>query len=328
MYQWRKISETERDSLLKARQRAENPWHAPQHRAAMRTHEFHVCAACFEHRPIIGERAARMDDFAEALLKHCADQTVPVRAWCLLPDHYHLLVKTDAILGFLRSLGMLHGRSSFQWNREDSKRGRKVFYRAVEREIRSERHRFATLNYIHNNPVHHRHVEDWTQWRWSSLPAFLEEHGPDEVRRIWEAYPVRDYGKGWDDSSPGQAFPSHSEPPTHSRIQGQKPSLRTRARSDAFRRFPPPFRTADPFRPEGLKPSLQTHARSDAFRRCPPPFRTADPLRTEGLKPSLRTHARSHAFRRFPPVSNRRPIPNPRPKALPRRKKASFSRPP
>jgi len=154
MYQWRNASEHKRLSILEARQRAKSPWHAPQHRAAIHSSEFHVTAACFEHRSIIGKSPVRMDDFAEALLDHCADQSVSVSAWCILPNHYHLLVKTANILGFLQSLGAIHGRFSFQWNGEESKRGRKVFYRAVEREMRSERHRFATLNYIHNNPVH------------------------------------------------------------------------------------------------------------------------------------------------------------------------------
>ena len=33
--------------------------------------------------------------------------------------------------------------------------GRKVFFRAVERAMRSDRRFWATLNYVHHNPVHH-----------------------------------------------------------------------------------------------------------------------------------------------------------------------------
>jgi len=50
--------------------------------------------------------------------------------------------------------------------------------------------------------VHHYYVEDWAEWRWSSLHTFFEEYGADEAKRIWEAYPLHDYGKGWDETRP------------------------------------------------------------------------------------------------------------------------------
>ena len=55
------------------------------------------------------------------------------------------------------------------WNREDGIPNRKVWYRFSDRGMRSEGHFFASINYIHANPVKHGYVEKATEWPWSSL---------------------------------------------------------------------------------------------------------------------------------------------------------------
>ena len=81
---------------------------------------------------------------------------------------------------------------------DDQTRGRKVWYRCFDREIRSERHFWASVNYIHHNPVHHGYVEKWEEWPWSSASEYLRQIGREEAVRIWQKYPILDYGKGWD----------------------------------------------------------------------------------------------------------------------------------
>jgi putative transposase len=66
--------------------------------------------------------------------------------------------------------------------------------------MRSERHFFATVNYVHNNPVHHGYVRRWTEWLWSSAGEYLEQMGRAESEKLWKEYPIRDYGKKWDDA--------------------------------------------------------------------------------------------------------------------------------
>jgi putative transposase len=130
-----------------------------------------------------------------AVLNGCANQTF---AWCILPNHYHALVEASDIKLLVHQLGLLHGRTSFDWNTEEESRGRKIFYRAVDRAMRSDRHYWATVNYVHHNPVRHRYVERWTDWPWSSAAQYLAQTGLDEATRVWREYPVRDYGKDWD----------------------------------------------------------------------------------------------------------------------------------
>jgi putative transposase len=140
-----------------------------------------------------------MDMFANDLLDVFRQHSTRTVAWCVLPNHYHALVAAPNILKLLYELGRFHGRTSHAWNGEEKRRGRQVFHRATERYMRSERHFFGTINYIHNNPVHHRYARLWTEWRWSSASDYLAQIGRAEVKRIWKEYPIRHYGKKWDD---------------------------------------------------------------------------------------------------------------------------------
>ena len=198
-YRWRRLSAEQRAELLRARIRAAHPWHSPPHRADFGTSRFHVTAACFEHRPYIGHSVARMDTFARDLLAGFAAHARRTFAWCLLPNHYHALVEAPEVTALLRELGRLHGRTSHAWNGEEQARGRKVFFRSVERAMRSERHFWATLNYVHHNPVRHGYVERWQDWPWSSAAEYLATVGDGEAARIWREFPLGDYGKGWDE---------------------------------------------------------------------------------------------------------------------------------
>jgi putative transposase len=157
-----------------------------------------MSATCYEHEPIIGTTPGRMTECEHELLVLCSELCTRVHAWCLLPNHYHLLVTTESIKELSAELGRFHGRSSYRWNLDDHQRGRHVWYRCFDRVIRNERHFWVTVNYIHNNPVHHGYVEKWQDWPWSSAAAFVERVGRAEVMRIWNEYPILDYGKGWD----------------------------------------------------------------------------------------------------------------------------------
>lgn len=132
----------------------------------------------------------------EVLDAHCPR----VAAWVVLPNHYHALVVTGDVLQLLHALGRLHGRTSHDWNGEENARGRQVWCNAAETVIKSEGHYFATLNYVHHNSVKHRYASRWTDWPWSSAGDFLHAVPREEAERIWKAYPIGDYGAGWDDA--------------------------------------------------------------------------------------------------------------------------------
>lgn len=65
--------------------------------------------------------------------------------------------------------------------------------------MRTDSHFWATLNYVHHNPVRHGYVQHWQDWIFSSALDYLAEIGHVEALKIWKEYPLLDYGKGWDD---------------------------------------------------------------------------------------------------------------------------------
>jgi putative transposase len=140
-----------------------------------------------------------MQGFCEQLLEAITGNTSVLYGWCVLPNHYHLLVRSADILLTIKQIGLLHGRTSCAWNKEDKSPRRQVWFRCLEKNIRGERHRFATMNYIHNNPVHHGYVDKWGDWPFGSAIEFLDKMGIESAREIWTKYPILDFGKGWDD---------------------------------------------------------------------------------------------------------------------------------
>jgi REP-associated tyrosine transposase len=196
MYSYRDMTPEQRDRVIEDRRRKHQPWHSPPHYDFQGRCHYIISASCYEHRHIIGKSPKRMSACEEWVMQSCRE--ADIYAWCILPNHYHILLRTEQIKALLKKLGEFHGRSSFHWNGEDGQRGRTCWYNGFERYIRSERHFWASLNYIHNNPVHHGYVGKWQDWIWSSAGEFLLQYGREEALRIWREYPLLGYGKKWD----------------------------------------------------------------------------------------------------------------------------------
>ena len=197
MYDYRHMTPAERAAVVAERKAQGRPWHGPPHLELGRD-RYILTAACYEHQDILAA-PARLSEFADALLPGLQRELgAIVWGWVVLPNHYHLLVETDLAV-FRVWIGRLHNGKSTQWNREDGTPGRKVWHRFLDRAIRSERHYYASLNYIHANAAKHGYVDDASHWPWSSLHEYLDSVGREVLVDWWRRFPVRDYGRGWDD---------------------------------------------------------------------------------------------------------------------------------
>jgi len=198
MYDFRKMTPEDREAVVADRRAKHLPWHSPPHSEMGYSDQYFISATCYEHAPIIGKDFERMTECEEEMLSVCRGCGQEIYAWCVLPNHYHVLVRSGDVKKLCKELGKFHGRSSYNWNKEDEHQGRQVWCRCFDREIRTERHFWATVNYIHHNPVHHGYAEKWQDWPWSSASAFLDQIGREKAMEIWNAYPILDYGKKWD----------------------------------------------------------------------------------------------------------------------------------
>jgi putative transposase len=199
MYLWRSLNHKQRQELLAQRKRNQLPWHSPPHRNSDRSSSYMFTAACYEHRSHIGLNPERMRDFENQFLNLLNGQCDHLIAWVVLPNHYHFLADVQNAISITKHPGKLHGRTACAWNQEEGTSGRKVWFGVTETVMKSDRHFWATLNYIHHNPVKHGYVERWQDWPFSSAQVYLESMGKDEAAHIWRTYPITNYGKGWDD---------------------------------------------------------------------------------------------------------------------------------
>lgn len=198
MYEWRKMSVEERARVLAERKARGLPWHSPPHLEFRGFLSFIITAACYEHAHLIGKNPERMREFEREILEACQEKDTKIFAWCILPNHYHILVRTGSIGQLRINIGRLHGRTARFWNLEDDQKGRKVWFNYFDRDLRSRRHFWASLNYINHNPVFHGYAQRWQDWAFSSANFYLEKIGYEKARRIWKEFPILDYGKDWD----------------------------------------------------------------------------------------------------------------------------------
>jgi len=197
MYNWRRMTQAERLAALASRKASRVPWHAPPHYESQGGH-YLVTAACYEHRPWIGTTPERMADFEGQLLEALAAHCRKVFAWIILPNHYHALIQAAELASLLTAIGRMHGRTSFRWNAEENCRGRQIWHRAAETEMKSESHFWASMNYVLHNAVRHGYAERWQDWPYSNAAQYLAEVGRETAERRWQSYPIYDHGKDWD----------------------------------------------------------------------------------------------------------------------------------
>jgi len=196
MYDYRKMTPEEYQQVLRVRRARGFPLHEPPHFRGIDGF-YLITAACYEHKHIF----AQPDDIsylADEMLGALKEAGIFPEAWVFLPNHYHFLSEMATISIASETLRLVHSRIATTINGRQHQRGRKVWYRFSDRLMRNEKHYFATLNYIHFNPVKHGYVEHAADWAWSSVHDYFEAHGEDWVLRKWKEYPIKDYGKGWD----------------------------------------------------------------------------------------------------------------------------------
>jgi putative transposase len=197
MYDWRKMTPEERVTLLEWRQKHHRAWHRPT--SHTKGHWIHLSATCYLHASLIGFSRQRMDQFTESLLDEVSRSSLEVSAWCVLPNHYHVLLRVADPELLTCAIGKFHGRTSHAWNIEEEQQGRTCFHGCLPKPVTSVEHRWATLNYIHHNPVKHGYVTKWQDWPFSSAHEYLKSIGRDGAQKLWHEFPVLDMGKGWDD---------------------------------------------------------------------------------------------------------------------------------
>jgi putative transposase len=111
--------------------------------------------------------------YRDLLREACDKAGVGVWAYCLMPNHVHLILAPSTADGLARALGKAHRRYSAFVNARLRVTGH-LFQSRFGSVVMDEEHLMAAARYVALNPVRARLVERAEDWPWSSARAHLE----------------------------------------------------------------------------------------------------------------------------------------------------------
>jgi len=111
--------------------------------------------------------------YKELLAKFCDKAQVEVLAWCLMPNHVHLVLVPSDEDGLRRALGEAHRRYTRRINFRQGWRGH-LWQERFHSFAMDEAHLFEAVRYIELNPVRAGLARQAGEWRWSSARAHLD----------------------------------------------------------------------------------------------------------------------------------------------------------
>ena len=147
--------------------------HSPTHR--LKANGAYIITGATLHKKPFFKRGESLDLLQTTLFQLAKRYRIALRAWAIFPNHYHLVLLTypeSADLGiFVRHL---HSQSARELNKMDQTPGRRVWFNFWDSQLTWEGSYYARLNYVMNNPVRHRIVDDAKHYQWCSARWFAE----------------------------------------------------------------------------------------------------------------------------------------------------------
>ena len=127
------------------------------------------------------------EDYEEylSLLGHwCAKFEVRIWAYCLMPNHVHLILLPATVGGLARAVGEIHQRYTRRINFREGWRGH-LWQGRFASFVMSEKHLMGATRYVERNPVKGGFVARAEDWRWSSAAAHCGDEGDCLAEREW-----------------------------------------------------------------------------------------------------------------------------------------------
>jgi putative transposase len=121
-------------------------------------------------RTFFGEHDYRL--YTRYLAEACAASATSVWAWCLMPNHVHLVLVPSAESGLSAALHRTQGRYTRAVNAREKWVGQ-LWQGRFASFVMDERHLLACARYVELNPVRAGIVARAADWPWSSARAHL-----------------------------------------------------------------------------------------------------------------------------------------------------------
>ncbi len=132
--------------------------------------------------------------YIDLMAEWCGRQGVAVWAYCLMPNHTHLIVVPDSEDGLRRAIGEAHRRYTVRVNRREGWVGHLWQGRFASFAL-DEAYLLTCARYVELNPVRSALAKRPEDWPWSSAAAHLA--GRDD--RLCRVGPLLDLAGAWRD---------------------------------------------------------------------------------------------------------------------------------
>jgi len=106
------------------------------------------------------------------MAEHCAARGVRILAWCLMPNHVHLVAVPETADALARAIGEAHRRYTRRVNFREGWRGY-LWQGRFASFVLDRRHALAAARYVERNPVRAHLVRRAWEWPWSSAAAHV-----------------------------------------------------------------------------------------------------------------------------------------------------------
>jgi putative transposase len=110
--------------------------------------------------------------YVELMAEWCGERRVEICAYCLMPNHVHLIAVPRSEDGLRRAIGEAHRRYTRRVNFREKWRGY-LWQGRFASFVMDEPHLLAAARYVELNPVRANLVADAAGWPWSSARAHL-----------------------------------------------------------------------------------------------------------------------------------------------------------
>ncbi|MBZ5593359.1 MAG: transposase [Acidobacteriia bacterium] len=148
---------------------------------------------CNLRRQIAHLNEGELAVLADTLSSVRAKTVVAVCAYVLMPDHWHAILlpfETSSISGVMHRIKISSAQRIRKIRAFPAPIWQSRFYDHI---LRTRREFDQTLEYIHQNPVERRLVQNSLDWKWSSASWLKDRSGPLEVDEV--DLPFDSYGQ-------------------------------------------------------------------------------------------------------------------------------------
>ena len=134
------------------------------------------------------EVLARYPDLPIRLYNKNLNSQVDLLSYCLMPNHFHLLIRQVSLDGITRLLKQLTNAYTFYFNNKYKRVGGLVQGRFKAVEIFNDDLLLHVSRYIHLNPVVAEIANDPEEYKWSSYHEYVTRYYLCETRTVLQIF--------------------------------------------------------------------------------------------------------------------------------------------